>query len=422
MAPHPSTSKSLIATSHGWELVDRELPSLDEIPSSPTGLVRICLARASVSHTQAQVMSRQRTVPEGRVLGHEGVGWVVSATPRAKAWMADHYINLTPGDRVVVFPFLPCAGFDDQGNSVECPACQADRPEDCPRLKALGLDADGLLTQWCDLPPQVLHRVPPTWPVNEQSWTDLLFTESVAQALVAATLPVLGSAKHIAVVGRGPVHELTARIIEAVHYGWTFPSEKSPTSVPPHLATDSPMGAMLANTAQDETISEEIRKSREEAWLSSVKVRRLDPSALPRHPRTFDVIIETWADPASLSDMFQALRSNGVLVRKSRPGRALSLLRQPAPMMPVRVVEASYGSFSSALAWMSKNPGALRDLDQDSHKYSASRSTPSQQKSPEYHGFPFTPQGFQAALDADRRRDQLGKVFMRIHDQQPPLD
>ena len=420
MSKSPSTTLSLVATDQGWSLLDRPLPELLDLPESPTGLVRVYLSRSSVSHTQAQVMSRQRVADQGRVLGHEGVGWVVSATPRAHAWLADQDTPLSFGDRVAVFPFLPCAGVDPQGRPTNCSACLADRPEECSGLRALGVDVDGLLTQWCDLPPQILHKIPAIWPSTDQAWTDLLYTEAVAQALIAATTPALATARHIAVVGRGAVHELTARIVEAVHFGWSFPNLKNPSPTPPSLGIESDLSVEGKIEDPTQQPTEIQQQGREEAWLSSVRVHRLDPSALPRHPRAFDVIIETWADPASLADMFQALRGNGVLVRKSRPGGGISLLRQSAPMMPVRVVQAPYGSFTAALSWMVKHPGALRDLDQDAHRWAPGRLASSHLGQYEQGGFPFTTEGCQAAMEADRQRDQIGKVFMRIHDTQPP--
>lgn len=423
MIPTLSSSLSLVATDQGWDLLERPLPELADRPDCPTGLVRVCMSRASLSHTQVQVMSRQRVAQQGRVLGHEGVGWVVDATPRAHAWLADQDTPLAFGDRVVVFPFLPCSGIDAQGSPTNCSACLADRPEECSTLRALGIDADGLLTQWCDLPPQILHRVPAVWPSNDQAWTDLLYTESVSQALVAATTPALATARHIAVVGRGAVQELTARVVEAVHFGWSFTNSRNPTPTPPPvgLTHSTPQEFDAEQSAQTQEAAQAQQQGREEAWLSSIRVHRLDPSALPRHPRAFDVIIETWADPASLADMFQALRGNGVLVRKSRPGRGISLLRQAAPMMPVRVVQAPYGSFGSALSWMAKHPGSLRDLDQDAHRWNSSRlATPSSHQA--QGGFPFTAQGCQDAMEADRRRDQIGKVFLKIHDAQPNYD
>jgi threonine dehydrogenase-like Zn-dependent dehydrogenase len=419
---HPSTltAHALTATADGWDFVECAMSPLVDRPDSPTGLVRVALVRASISHTQAQVMNRQRQMPQDRVLGHEGVGWVVEATPLAQQWLKAQGSALSAGDRVVIFPFLPCFGLSTTGETVDCHVCAAGRFEECPRLRALGVDADGLLTNYRDLPPAILHRVPDAWPRNDAGWTDLLYVEAVSQALVAAQVPPLETARHVAVVGRGPVQELTARIIESVHFGWRFNQADSPRPTPPDTVSLPESTASVAEPAQ--------AQSQEEARLSALRVHRLDPSALPRHARAFDVIVETWADPASLADMFQALRSHGVLVRKSRPGRAVSLLRQPAPMMPVRILEAPYGSFAAAMDWIQANPGALRHLDEDAHRFEVANHTQnsagadaldrvpmqSERVFREAMGFPFSRGGIQAALESDRRRSQIGKIYLEI--------
>lgn len=418
MLPSPASTLALAASDEGWDLVERPLLPLADVAAFPSGLVRVKVSCASVSHAQAQVMSCQRLLAPGRVLGHEAVGRVLEISPLARRWLDEQGKSMEPGDRLVVFPFLPCLGVDASGGAVECPACGLGRVEECPRLRALGVDEDGLLIGHRDLPPQVLHRVPDQIADTASGWIDLLYVEAISQALVAAQTPALAAARHIAVVGRGPVQELTARVIEAVHFGWGFSFHDAPTPTPPAavIASDS-----SSWDAPDGTPG--MKESQEEAAISAARVHRLDPSALPRHPRAFDVIVETWADPASLSDMFQALRSNGALVRKSRPGRAVSLLRQASPIMPVRIVEAPYGSFSSALSWMASHPGALRDLDQDAHRHALSaRSNDSLSRVPlrsgspfaDGMGFPFSKGGILAALDADRRRDQIGKIYLEI--------
>lgn len=408
MSNKTDTNLVLVATDHGWDLVEHQVFPLVDRLDTPSGLVRVQIARASLSNTQAQIMSRQRSATSGRVLGHEAFGWVSEVSPLAQRWLDEQDRALSVGDLVVIFPYRPCLGVDEGGAPLECHACNFGRVEECSRLRAVGVEEDGVLANFCDFPPQMIHSVPDSMANADLSWTTLLYVETVSQALVAAQSDAVSGARHICVVGRGPVQELTARVIESVRFGWKFTSALSSLS---ETFDRQMLYAVLPSQDNEDTVH---------------YVHRLDPSSLPRHPRAFDVIVETWADPASLSDMFHALKPQGVLIRKSRPGRAVSLLRQAAPLLPVRVVEAPYGAFSSALAWMAEHPGALRHLDVDLHKMLVQASTPpdpSIQRVPipspylennEGMGFPFTKGGIQAALEADRRRETIGKIFIEI--------
>jgi hypothetical protein len=97
-------------------------------------------------------------------------------------------------------------------------------------------------------------------------------------------------------------------------------------------------------------------------------------------------------------------------------------------MMPVRILEAPYGSFAAAMDWIQANPGALRHLDEDAHRFEVANHTQnpagadaldrvpmrSERVFREAMGFPFSRGGIQAALESDRRRSQIGKIYLEI--------
>ena len=81
--------------------------------------------------------------PLPHVLGAEHAGTVAATGERVD--------NLTVGDRVAVFPAVPCG---------ECRLCADGRPEACPRQEILGVHRPGAYAQYAVVPAANAHRVP----------------------------------------------------------------------------------------------------------------------------------------------------------------------------------------------------------------------------------------------------------------------
>lgn len=81
--------------------------------------------------------------PLPHVLGAEHAGTVAAAGERVD--------GLAVGDRVAVFPAVPCG---------TCRLCADERPEACPRQEILGVHRPGAYAQYAVVPAANAHRVP----------------------------------------------------------------------------------------------------------------------------------------------------------------------------------------------------------------------------------------------------------------------
>ena len=290
------------------------------------------------------------------------------------------------------------------------PGVHDGRVEECPRLRSIGQEEDGVCATFIDLPANILHKVP-----DGLAWDDLAYVESVSQALAAACVPALGSARHIAVVGRGPVAELTARVIETERFGWRWDEDGHPRAPQTPPLNAQPLSGQPPNTSPATDRGDRLAGAEDGAAPATPQVYRLDPGLLDKHPRAFDVIVEAWADPGILAALFKALRPGGGLIHKTRPGRPVSLLRQTVPTHPVRVIDGPYGSFGAAMAWMTRHAGALQRLDREAHAVGTVDGAQGGQDVHRYAlGFPFSKGGIQAALACGQRREKVGKLFLEI--------
>lgn len=185
---------TLVACPSSWEMVSR--------PTNPPSnvLIRVRIALAGLCRTDIQAMTGQREVVRGRVLGHEGAGWIESI-PLEMAQSAQR-AGLAEGDRVAFFPFLPCG---------HCLACRAGEAlGSCLAPSALGLDEDGVFGSYVDLPLSVIFKAP-----SGLSWEALAYAEPVAAAISVLSVPEALTSARVAVLGSGRIAELTARLLDA---------------------------------------------------------------------------------------------------------------------------------------------------------------------------------------------------------------
>ncbi|MDP4024648.1 alcohol dehydrogenase catalytic domain-containing protein [Methylobacterium sp. NEAU 140] len=116
-------------------------------------------------------------------LGHE-----FSGTIRA---VGEGVTALEVGDRVTCWPTVPCGA---------CPACAADRPQDCQARAIVGLHADGAFAEQVVVPAANCRRLPDGLPLPVAA-----LAEPLAVAVNAVDVAGIRPGDRVAVLGPGPI-------------------------------------------------------------------------------------------------------------------------------------------------------------------------------------------------------------------------
>lgn len=174
-------------------LEERPPPSIVD-PADAILEVEAC----GICGTDLQILSDPPGHPAraGVILGHEIVGRVVEAGPRA---------DRAVGERVAVDPDIRCN---------VCERCRAGDPANCRRLEALGVDVDGGLARYCVVPSRALY------PVSEE-------TSTAGAALIEPLACVLNGLGRVSprpgesalIAGGGPIGGLFLKMLRASGVG-----------------------------------------------------------------------------------------------------------------------------------------------------------------------------------------------------------
>lgn len=130
-------------------VVDKPLRSLqaDEV------LIRV--QSCGVCGTDVHIVQGESRSTPPVVLGHEYAGTVDAVGKEVKSF--------TPGQRVVVDPNIACG---------VCYYCRRGEVHLCQNLKALGVDIDGGMAEFCIVPQQQLYLLPDNFPLNASSFIE----------------------------------------------------------------------------------------------------------------------------------------------------------------------------------------------------------------------------------------------------------
>jgi threonine dehydrogenase-like Zn-dependent dehydrogenase len=126
------------------------------------------------------------------VPGRQGAG-VVSEV------LEENDCCLEKGDRVIIDPFLPCG---------ICLYCRTNRTHLCNNGKMLGVNIDGLYTNFKILNCSMLHKIP-----EHMSNTTALFTEYVAMALTTIDKMDLQEGDHVAIFSANKLGFIMAQLV-----------------------------------------------------------------------------------------------------------------------------------------------------------------------------------------------------------------
>lgn len=181
------------------------------LPPLAGGAVRIRMAYAGLCGTDVHLVSAHPETgaircsapvsipPEGRVIGHEGIGEVVEIGPDAGGRVA-------VGDWVVPASVLSCG---------HCGPCLSGAPNQCLEACLIGLEHDGVFSTFADLPEKLLVVVTAHADKPERQRA-LACLEPAATALQACDKAELGPSDQVVVFGAGPIGFFAALIARKV--------------------------------------------------------------------------------------------------------------------------------------------------------------------------------------------------------------
>jgi threonine dehydrogenase-like Zn-dependent dehydrogenase len=135
--------------------------------------------------------------PEGRVLGHEGVGQVCEVGEGVRTFAA--------GDVVTLESMMTCQ---------ECVACRRGQFNQCTRGRLIGTELDGFFRALVDVPARIAHDVSDLARTAE-GLRAMACVEPAACAHVALTRLAVRPGERVVVFGAGPIGLYTAMLCRA---------------------------------------------------------------------------------------------------------------------------------------------------------------------------------------------------------------
>ena len=156
------------------------------------GEVSVKIAYCGICGTDMHVFHGNMDARVGfeRVIGHEMSGTI--------ATVGDGVTSLEVGQPVVVRPLDHCG---------DCPACHAGHEHICHNLKFLGLDTDGAMQEYWNVPAHTIHKLPDTIRMDHAA-----LIEPVAVACHDVRLSRLQAGEDVLVIGGGPIGVLVAMV------------------------------------------------------------------------------------------------------------------------------------------------------------------------------------------------------------------
>lgn len=171
----------------GPERIERYEAKSGEV-SSPS-LVRVKIEQFAVSSRDIKTYESGNGAPI--IPGRHGAGVV------SEAHADDGFFEKS--DRVVIDPYISCG---------ECIDCKTGHPEKCRKKHILGVDVDGLQTDFITLPSECVHKIPQNVPFESA-----VFTEYVAMAINAIDKIDVQKGDHIAVLAANKIGNIMAQLI-----------------------------------------------------------------------------------------------------------------------------------------------------------------------------------------------------------------
>ena len=214
--------------------------------------------------------------PEGRIIGHEGVGKVVA--------VGSNVPNIEQGAYVTFESIIACH---------YCDVCRKGQFNQCRHARLLGLEKDGLFGKVVDVPSMLAHDVS----MLVQSDKDLMATaiiEPTGVAYVACQNSHVTTGDVVVVFGAGPIGLFSAMLSKCV------------------------FGASVVHIVEPV----EFRRKLASKW--SDEVYNVD-EFFENCPQYIDVVIEASGHMDNISKIFRNVNANGRVALLARSGASLAL-------------------------------------------------------------------------------------------------
>jgi alcohol dehydrogenase/L-iditol 2-dehydrogenase len=182
--------KAAVLTRVGEVVMMQDWPE----PEPGRGEVVVELTGVGLCGSDLAVWSGGRPVDFPWIVGHEGVGTIVSVGAGVSVARV--------GDRVVIEPNYPCG---------ECGSCLRGRTSMCPHRRSLGINIPGLLRERAAIPAQFAWTAPDG--LTEQ---DLVCVEPMTVVLHAARLSKAAAGTRCLIVGAGSQGLLLLLVLLAI--------------------------------------------------------------------------------------------------------------------------------------------------------------------------------------------------------------
>ncbi|MDO8785401.1 MAG: alcohol dehydrogenase catalytic domain-containing protein, partial [Syntrophales bacterium] len=214
--------------------------------------------------------------PEGRILGHEGVGKVVEVGPQVR--------HVKPGDYVTFESIIVCH---------HCDECRRGDFNQCRHALLLGLEKDGLFGTVVDVPSMLTHDIT-AFAESGKGLRTAACVEPAGVAYVACQNTKLGAGDVVVIFGAGPIGLFSAMLSKVV-----FGASRV------HMVEPVPFRRTLARKWSDE-------------------VYDID-EFFDHGPSSIDVVMEASGHMDNVSRVFRRLNANGRVALLGRSGEPLVL-------------------------------------------------------------------------------------------------
>ena len=303
----------------GLWLEKGELKYRDDIPdpelTNDEALIKVLLA--GVCSTDIELVKGY--YPFCGVLGHEFVGQVIKA-PTDPAW---------EGKRVVGEINAVCG---------ECEACKAGRPTHCENRTVLGIKGrNGVFAEYCTLPVENLHEVPPSLP-NDVA----VFTEPLAAAMEIHQQVRIHPSDRVVLIGAGRLGMLIAFSI-------------------------------MVNGCELKVVA---RRNRARRMLKNRGIMTIGVEDI--HPRMADIVIDATGNPEGFLLAKRAVRPRGKIILKSTYKGSVNVDLSSVVVDEITLIGSRCGPFAPALKLLEN--AVVNPIDLIDGKYQLSDSVKALEK------------------------------------------
>jgi (R,R)-butanediol dehydrogenase / meso-butanediol dehydrogenase / diacetyl reductase len=217
-----------------------------------------------------------RIPPEGRIIGHEGVGRVLEAGSHVRHVKAGAYVTF---ESIIVCHY--------------CDVCRRGQFNQCRTARLLGLEKDGLFGTVVDVPSLLTHDVT-VLAGNERGLQAAACVEPAGVAYVACQNTRVSGGDTVAVFGAGPIGLFCAILAKAV------------------------FGASQVHVVEPV----DFRRDFARKWCDQVYTPE---EFFQNPPRNVDVLIEAAGHMENVNRIFRRLNANGRVALLARSGTSLTL-------------------------------------------------------------------------------------------------